>query len=75
MDIKDFPLPKNIAEMRSLLEQFAYILPSDKYQAINGILERIEKENGIKSDAEGQAVLLEVLNMLSIDNSSKEKNE
>lgn len=65
MDIKDFPIPQNIGEMRNLLEQFAAFLPRDKYQAISDILAKIERENGISSDAEGQAILLEVLNMLT----------
>lgn len=42
MDIKDFPLPANVGEMRALLAQFAYILPEDKYQAIMGVLDKIE---------------------------------
>lgn len=65
MDIKDFPIPQNIGEMRNLLEQFAVFLPQDKYQAISDILAKIERENGISSDIEGQAMLLEVLNMLN----------
>lgn len=65
MDIKDFPIPQNIGEMRNLLEQFAAFLPQDKYQAISNILAKIERENGISSDMEGQAILLEVLNMLN----------
>ena len=32
MDIKDFPLPKNIDEMRLLLEQFAPFISQEKYQ-------------------------------------------
>ncbi len=65
MDIQDFPIPQNIGEMRNLLEQFAVFLPRDKYQTISDILARIERENGISSDVEGQAMLLEVLKMLN----------
>ncbi len=71
MDIKDFPLPQSIGEMRNLLEQFAPFLPHDKYQAVLGILDKLEKENGIQSDADGRALLAEVLNILSNDSNDE----
>ena len=70
MDIKDFPLPANVGEMHALLEQFAYILPEDKYQAIMGVLDKIEAENGIQSAEQGQEVLAEIINMLGFGSQS-----
>ena len=72
MDIKDFPLPANVGETRALLAQFAYILPEDKYQAIMGVLDKIEAENGIQSAEQGQEVLAEIINMLGFGSQSNE---
>lgn len=65
MDIKDFPIPSSISEMQALLKQFAPFISEEKYQTISGILAKIEADNGIKNDAEGQAILLQVLGLLS----------
>lgn len=65
MDIKDFPLPKNIDEMRLLLEQFAPFISQEKYQLINDVLVKLQSEEGIKNDADGQALILQVLGLLN----------
>lgn len=72
MDIKDFPMPANVGEMRALLAQFATFLPEDKYQAVLGILDKIDAENGIQSAEQGQAVLAEIINMLGFSGQSNE---
>ena len=65
MDIKDFPLPKNIDEMRMLLEQFAPFISPEKYQIINDVLLKLQSEEGIQNNADGQAILLQVLGLLN----------
>lgn len=65
MDIKDFPLPNNIDDMKKLLEQFAPFISQEKYQLINDVLFRLQSEDGIKNDADGQAILLQVLGLLN----------
>ena len=65
MDIKDFPLPKNIDEMRLLLEQFAPFISQEKYQLINDVLLKLQSEEGIKNDADRQALILQVLGLLN----------
>ena len=65
MDIKDFPLPKNIDEMRLLLEQFAPFISQEQYQLINDVLVKLQSEEGIKNDADGQALILQVLGLLN----------
>ena len=65
MDIKDFPLPNNIDDMKKLLEQFAPFISQEKYQLINDVLLRLQSEDGIKNDADGQAILLQVLGLLN----------
>ena len=65
MDIKDFPLPNNIDDMKKLLEQFAPFISQEKYQLINDVLLKLQSEDGIKNDADGQAILLQVLGLLN----------
>ena len=65
MDIKDFPLPANIEDMKELLEQFAPFISQDKYQLINDVLLKLQSEDGIKNDTNGQEILLKVLGLLN----------
>ena len=65
MDIKDFPMPTNIDDMRALLEQFAPFISQEKYQLINDVLLKLQSEEGIKNDADGQALILQVLGLLN----------
>ena len=65
MDIKDFPLPANIEDMKKLLEQFAPFISQDKYQLINDVLLKLQSEDGIKNDTNGQEILLKVLGLLN----------
>lgn len=66
METSDFPIPKNLDEIKALLQQFEVFLPEDKRQIIWNTLNDIEQNGGIRNEAHGRELLVSLLNSLGL---------